>query len=117
MLALDSMRAGRLVVDTGLHAKGWSRQQAVDYLMVNTPMPALEITVEVDRYIAAPGQALSYMVGRLEIQRIRARAERVLGDRFDIRAFHDQLLAHGPLPIGVLDEVVAGWAASASRAA
>ncbi|CAL9637063.1 hypothetical protein SUDANB95_06211 [Actinosynnema sp. ALI-1.44] len=109
MLAMDSMRAGRLVVDTGLHAHGWSREQAVAYLTENTPLAAVEIESEVDRYIAAPGQALSYMVGRLEIQRIRAAAEEALGDRFDIRAFHDLVLGGGPLPLAVLDEVVRGW--------
>jgi uncharacterized protein (DUF885 family) len=109
MLTLDSMRACRLVVDTGLHAKGWNRQQAVDYMTENTPMAPLEIAAEVDRYIAAPGQALSYMVGRLEFERIRARAQAKLGDRFDIRAFHDLLLGGGPLPVSVLDEVVTAW--------
>jgi uncharacterized protein (DUF885 family) len=112
LLTLDSMRAGRLVVDTGMHAKGWSRQQAVDYLTANTPMPVLEIVAEVDRYLANPGQALAYMVGRLEIDRIRREAQGRLGDRFDIRAFHDRLLADGPLPLTVLDRVMAGWAAS-----
>ncbi len=112
MLALDSMRAGRLVVDTGMHAKGWSREQAVAYLRENTPMSELEIGNEIDRYIAYPGQALSYMVGRLEIQRIRAEAERALGDRFDIRAFHDVVLGNGSLPLSVLDEVVSAWVAS-----
>ncbi len=73
----------------------------------------MEIESEVDRYIAAPGQALAYMVGRLEIQRIRAEAERALGDDFDIRAFHDLVLAGGPLPLAVLDEVVTAWSASA----
>ena len=109
MLTMDSMRAGRLVADTGLHAKGWSRQQSIDYLTANTPMPVLEIASEVDRYLAAPGQALAYMVGRLEIERIRAEAQRRLGDRFDIRAFHDRLLCDGPLPLNVLDRVLAGW--------
>ncbi|MFI9816258.1 DUF885 domain-containing protein [Saccharothrix variisporea] len=109
MLAMDSMRAGRLVVDTGLHAHGWSRAQAVAYLTENTPLAPVEIASEVDRYIAAPGQALSYMVGRLEIQRIRAAAEQALGDRFDIRAFHDLVLGGGPLPLAVLDEVVRDW--------
>ncbi|WP_016698126.1 DUF885 domain-containing protein [Actinoalloteichus spitiensis] len=109
MLTQDAMRAGRLVVDTGLHAKGWSRQQAIDYLRTNTAMSASEIESEVDRYITAPGQALSYMVGRLEIQRIRAAAEEALGDRFDIRAFHDTVLSDGPLPLEVLDRVVREW--------
>ncbi|PPK65897.1 DUF885 domain-containing protein [Actinokineospora auranticolor] len=109
MLAMDSMRAGRLVVDTGLHAKGWSRERAVSYLRENTPLSLLEIGNEVDRYIAYPGQALSYMVGRLEIQRARAAAEVRLGADFDIRAFHDLVLGGGPLPLKVLGEVVAEW--------
>jgi uncharacterized protein (DUF885 family) len=110
MLTLDSMRASRLVVDTGLHAKGWTRQQAVDYMTEHTPMAPVEIVAEVDRYIASPGQALGYMVGRLEIQRIRAEAQHRLGERFDIRAFHDRVLGSGPLPLRVLDEVVTRWA-------
>ncbi|MFT7839611.1 DUF885 domain-containing protein [Saccharothrix sp. BKS2] len=114
MLALDSMRAGRLVVDTGMHAHGWSRQRAVDYLVEHTPLALVEIENEVDRYIAAPGQALAYMVGRLEIQRLRAGAERALGDRFDVRDFHDLLLGGGPLPLAVLDEVVTAWVAERS---
>lgn len=112
MLAMDSMRAGRLVVDTGMHAKGWSRQQAVDYLRENTPLSDLEIGNEIDRYIAYPGQALSYMVGRLEIQRIRRAAEEALGARFDIREFHDVVLGNGSLPLRVLDDVVSGWVGS-----
>jgi uncharacterized protein (DUF885 family) len=109
MLAMDSMRAGRLVVDTGLHAKGWSREQAVAYLRENTPMSELDIRNEVDRYIAYPGQALGYMVGRLEIQRLRSAAEQVLGSDFDIREFHDQVLAGGALPLSILDRVVTDW--------
>jgi uncharacterized protein (DUF885 family) len=112
MLNEDSMRAARLVVDTGLHAQGWSRQQAVDYMRTATPMAQVEIESEVDRYIADPGQALAYMVGRLEIQRIRADAARTLGDRFDIRGFHDTVLGGGPLPLTVLSDVVAEWAAT-----
>jgi uncharacterized protein (DUF885 family) len=109
MLAMDSMRAGRLVVDTGMHAKGWTRDQAIAYLRENTPMADVEIGKEIDRYIAYPGQALSYMVGRLEIQRIRRAAEQTLGDRFDIRAFHDVVLGNGALPLAVLDNVVTQW--------
>ncbi|MEV4147842.1 DUF885 domain-containing protein [Amycolatopsis sp. NPDC049691] len=111
MLTADSMRAGRLVVDTGMHALGWSRQQAVDYLAENTPMARVEIEAEIDRYIAWPGQALAYMVGRLEIQRIRARAEERLGSRFDIRAFHDLVLAGGALPLSALAAAVDEWVA------
>jgi uncharacterized protein (DUF885 family) len=109
MLAMDAVRAGRLVVDTGMHAKGWSRQQAVDYMIEFVPMPPLEINTEIDRYIAYPGQALSYMVGRLEIQRIRAAAEKALGSRFDVRKFHDLVIGGGPLPLTVLDQVVTDW--------
>jgi uncharacterized protein (DUF885 family) len=109
MLAMDSMRAGRLVVDTGMHAKGWSRERAIAFLKDNSPMAELEIHNEIDRYIAFPGQALSYMVGRLEIQRMRAAAEARLGEKFDIRAFHDAVLTNGPLPLAVLEEVVQAW--------
>ena len=113
MLSQDSLRAGRLVVDTGLHALGWSRQQAVDFLAENTPMARLEIESEIDRYVANPGQALGYMVGRLEIQRLRAEAETALGERFDIRDFHDVVLGNGTLPLPVLADVVADWIATA----
>ncbi|WP_033294586.1 DUF885 domain-containing protein [Amycolatopsis jejuensis] len=113
MLTQDSMRAGRLVVDTGLHALGWTRQQAVDYLVEHTPMAKIEIEAEIDRYVANPGQALGYMVGRLEIERVRAEAEGALGDRFDIRAFHDVVLGNGNLPLSALDTVVAAWIAAA----
>ncbi|MGH3518178.1 MAG: DUF885 domain-containing protein [Haloechinothrix sp.] len=109
MLAQDSMRAARLVVDTGLHGFGWSRQRAVEYLTEHTPMAPVEIDAEVDRYCAVPAQALSYMVGRLEIQRIRSAAERALGRRFDIRRFHDVILGGGPLPMSILDTVVREW--------
>ena len=112
MLSADAWRAARLVVDTGLHAFGWPRQQAVDYMVANTPVAQIEVEAEVDRYIAYPGQALSYMTGRLEIQALRARAEEALGDRFDIRDFHDRVLAVGALPLAVLGEVVDAWIAS-----
>lgn len=112
MLAADSMRACRLVVDTGLHAKGWTHQQVVDYMAANSVMPMIEIVQETDRYIADPGQALAYMVGRLEIQRIRALAEQTAGERFDIREFHDTVLGAGPLPLTVLEDVVRSWATS-----
>lgn len=111
MLVYDSMRAGRLVVDTGMHALGWSRQRAVDFLRRRTPMTISEINTEIDRYIGYPGQALAYMVGRLEIQRLRAHATAALGDRFDVRAFHDTVLGSGRLPLSVLDTVVEEWIA------
>ncbi|HEX5560828.1 MAG TPA: DUF885 domain-containing protein [Nocardioidaceae bacterium] len=106
MLSADSMRACRLVVDTGMHALGWSRQRAVDYMLANSPMRAGHVAAEVDRYAVTPGQALSYMIGRLEIQRIRRAAEDRLGDAFDIKAFHDAVLDSGPMPLALLDSVV-----------
>lgn len=109
MLTQDSMRAGRLVVDTGLHALGWSRRQAVEFLTEYTPMAPLEIESEVDRYAGWPAQALSYMVGRLEIERIRAEAERALGTRFDVREFHDAVLRQAVVPLPVLDSAVRQW--------
>jgi uncharacterized protein (DUF885 family) len=115
MLAEDSMRAARLVVDTGLHHKGWSRQQVVEYLSANTVMPQIEIESETDRYIADPAQALAYMVGRLHIDRIRADAERTLGARFDIRVFHDVVLDNGSLPLGVLGDIVQEWVNTTTR--
>jgi uncharacterized protein (DUF885 family) len=110
MLTLDSMRAARLVVDTGLHALGWSRQQAIDYMVERTPMMRHDIEVEVDRYISDPGQALAYMVGRLEILRLRELARQRLGDDFRIRDFHDVVLGVGAVPMAVLETVVARWA-------
>ena len=111
MLSADSMRAGRLVVDTGMHALGWSRQQAINWMAENTPMTMYTIIEEIDRYIASlPGQALSYMIGRLDIQRIRAEAEAKLGDRFDIKAFHDTVLGSGGVPLETLDRMVSEWA-------
>jgi uncharacterized protein (DUF885 family) len=107
MFSADSMRACRLVVDTGLHALGWSRQQAIDYMVANSPLTEGVCRPEVDRYICRPGQATSYMVGRLEIERMRREAEARLGDRFDVRRFHSAVLDSGSLPLGVLDRVVA----------
>ncbi|HEX5630506.1 MAG TPA: DUF885 domain-containing protein [Acidimicrobiia bacterium] len=112
MLSADSMRAGRLVIDTGLHAMGWTRQQAIDYFRNNSPMSQGTIEGEVDRYIAMPAQALSYMIGRLEIMRMRAEAEKRLGDRFDIKGFHDTVLGSGLVPLSTLDRMVREWAAA-----
>lgn len=106
MLAADSMRACRLVVDTGLHALGWSREQAVAYMVANSPLRESMCQPEVDRYITSPGQACSYMVGRVEIQRMRAEAEQRQGDRFDVKQFHTAVLESGSLPLDVLDQVV-----------
>jgi uncharacterized protein (DUF885 family) len=106
MVSLDSVRAARLVVDTGLHELGWSRERAVEFMLTNTTLPQLEVEAEVDRYTVYPGQALAYMVGRLEILRIREAARHRLGERFDIRAFHDAILGHGALPLSTLDAMV-----------
>jgi uncharacterized protein (DUF885 family) len=106
MLSADSLRACRLVVDTGIHALGWGRQQAIDYMVANSPMTERIVRPEIDRYICSPGQATSYMIGRLEIQRMRREAEERQGSSFDVRKFHSAVLDSGALPLGVLDEVV-----------
>ena len=106
IFSADSLRACRLVVDTGLHALGWSRQQAIDYMVANSPMTEAICRPEIDRYILSPGQATSYMIGRLEILRMRAEAQLRQGEAFDIRRFHTAVLDNGSLPLGVLDEVV-----------
>jgi uncharacterized protein (DUF885 family) len=109
--ALDAelMRACRLVLDTGMHALGWTREQAIDFFVEHSPSPKHEIVVEVDRYIVWPGQALAYKVGALKIQELRERAAGALGDRFDLRAFHDEVLRHGALPLGMLENVIGEW--------
>ncbi len=109
MLAADSWRSCRLVVDTGLHALGWGRQQAIDFMAANTPVSVGEIEVEVDRYIGLPGPALAYKVGQREIFRLRAGARERLGARFDVRAFHDTVLGSSSVSLPVLRQVVAGW--------
>ncbi len=108
MLSFDSWRACRLVVDTGLHQLGWSRDQAIDYLLANSALTRTNVENEVDRYVAWPGQALAYMVGRLELVRLRELAQARLGGRFDLRAFHDLVLGTGGVPLSVLAEVVEG---------
>lgn len=116
MLSTDSWRAARLVVDTGIHTMGWSRGQALEWMLTHTPVSEKECATEIDRYIAYPGQALSYMVGRLELQSLRARASKELGDAFRIADFHDVVLGAGSLPLAVLGDVVDRWIA-ASRPA
>ncbi|MDH5503949.1 MAG: DUF885 domain-containing protein [Acidimicrobiia bacterium] len=106
MLFADSLRACRLVVDTGMHALGWTRQQAIDYMVAHSPMAVYEVEQEIDRYIGAPGQATSYMMGRLEIDKIRSEAETELGQGFDVKAFHDAVLSFGTVPLPVLREIV-----------
>lgn len=109
MLTADSLRAGRLVVDTGIHALGWPRSRAVRFLTNHSPMSLHEIEEEVDRYIAIPGQALSYMLGRIEIESLRAEAETRLGGAFDIKAFHRTVLGSGSVPLGTLRRLVEDW--------
>jgi uncharacterized protein (DUF885 family) len=109
MLAADSIRACRLVVDTGLHALGWTRQQAIDFMAANTPVSVEEVTVEIDRYIGMPAQALAYKLGQREILRLRASAQERLGDRFDFRGFHDAVLTSGAVRLPILAELVGGW--------
>lgn len=106
------LRAARLVADTGIHAQGWTRQQAIDYLNANTANPGTDNEIEVDRYIAWPGQALSYKIGQLKIQALRARAQAALGDRFDLRRFHEAVLGNGPLPLPLLEQQVERWIAA-----
>jgi uncharacterized protein (DUF885 family) len=108
-LTYDMWRAVRLVVDTGIHAKGWTRQQAIQFFMDNAPKSELDITNEIDRYIAWPGQALAYKVGQLKILELRDAAREALGEKFDIREFHDVVLSTGAVPLSVLDHVVRAW--------
>ncbi len=105
----EMLRAMRLVVDTGLHTKNWSREKAIDYMLANSGMGRTDATAEVERYIAIPGQALAYKIGALTIQRLRKKAEAELGDKFDVRAFHEQVLDSGALPLGVLEAKVDRW--------
>ncbi len=111
LFVADAWRASRLVVDTGLHAMGWTREQALDWMGAHTPLPRIELESEVDRYISYPGQALAYMVGRREIVRLRSEAAGRLGARFDLRAFHDLVLRAGILPLPALAGVVERWIA------
>ncbi|HEU0015019.1 MAG TPA: DUF885 domain-containing protein, partial [Longimicrobium sp.] len=111
-LTYEMWRACRLVVDTGMHYKGWTRQQAIDFMAANSALTLLNITNEVDRYIAWPGQALGYKMGQMKISELRAEAERALGERFDVRAFHDVVLGSGAVPLTVLETNVREWIAS-----
>jgi uncharacterized protein (DUF885 family) len=108
----EAWRAAQLVVDTGLHSRGWTRDQAIDYLRANTALGEADVVAEVDRYIAWPGQALSYMVGQLRVMELRRRAQAALGSRFDVRAFHEQVVGSGSLPLPVLETKIDRWIAS-----
>jgi uncharacterized protein (DUF885 family) len=107
----EMLRAMRLVVDTGIHTKGWTREQAIDYMLSNSGMSKTDATAEVERYIAIPSQATAYKVGALTIQRLRKKAQDALGDRFDIREFHAQVLDSGALPLSILEAKIDRWIA------
>ena len=108
-LSMEILRAGRLVVDTGIHAKRWSREQAIQWFKDNTPVTEGDIVSQVERYVVFPGQATAYMIGKLKIMELREKARTALGDRFDIRAFHDVVLKSGPVPLDMLEENVDAW--------
>jgi uncharacterized protein (DUF885 family) len=109
MFSCAAWRAVRLVVDTGLHARGWSRARAREFALSHSPMPEGFVNAEIDRYIALPGQALGYLIGQREILRLRDSARAQLGAAFDIRDFHSAVLDHGALPLTVLGRVVDAW--------
>jgi uncharacterized protein (DUF885 family) len=115
MLSADSLRSCRLVVDTGLHAYGWSRDQAIAFMAAHTPMSAPEVAVEVDRYLAMPGQARAYKIGQREILGLRHGARDTLGARFDIRAFHDAVLGSGSVGLPVLASGIGEWVEAQAR--
>jgi uncharacterized protein (DUF885 family) len=109
MLSSQALRAARLVVDSGIHTMGWTRQQAIDYMLAHTAEPKDDVASEVDRYIIYPGQATSYMLGKLAISDARARAEQAMGARFDIKAFHDRVLEDGAVPVSFLEDKIRKW--------
>ncbi len=108
-LAMELWRACRLVVDTGIHAQKWSREQAIDYLVMNTPNPKNDSVKAIERYIAMPGQATAYMIGKLKIMELRSLAEAELGEEYDIKAFHDEVLKGGPVPLNILEQKIKQW--------
>jgi uncharacterized protein (DUF885 family) len=110
LLSNEALRAARLVVDAGMHALGWTRQQAIDYMLENTAESRSSVESEVDRYIAVPGQATAYMLGNLEIRKLREEAQAALGTSFDVRAFHDRVLEDGSVPLVMLRSKITRWA-------
>jgi uncharacterized protein (DUF885 family) len=115
MLTYQAWRAARLVVDSGIHAKGWTRDQAMDFFERHVGLSGPEMANEIDRYIVWPGQALAYMIGQRQILRLRDEARRELGDRFDLRRFHDRVLLNGPLPLATLEDIIRRWIADQKR--
>jgi uncharacterized protein (DUF885 family) len=111
-LQAEMFRAVRLVVDTGMHARRWSREQAIDYMVARTGMTTEEVTREIERYVVWPGQATAYKTGQLAILDMRAEAEGLLGEAFDLKQFHEVVLMNGGMPLGVLRETVRDWASS-----
>ncbi len=108
----EMLRAMRLVVDTGIHAKGWTRDQTIQYILDNSSRGRSNAVAETERYIANPGQALAYKIGQLKISELRAKAERELGPKFDIRGFHEQVLMTGALPLSILEQKIDRWIAA-----
>ena len=108
-LTYEAWRACRLVVDTGIHSMGWTRLQAIDYLAENTALSMPDVIGQIDRYISWPAQALSYKIGEIKIRQLRTTAEKMLGRKFDVRAFHDQMLKNGSLPMALLEELTMDW--------
>jgi uncharacterized protein (DUF885 family) len=116
-LGLAMLRAVRLVVDTGIHDQGWSRERAIRYLMDNTGFPERDSRAQIERYMVAPGQALSYAIGRMKIESLRDKARSALGERFSLAAFHDQVLGSGSMPLAVLETKIDRWVAAGTSGA
>ena len=114
-LTYEMWRAVRLVVDTGMHAKGWTREQAIAFFKENAGKSEHDIVVEVDRYIVWPGQALAYKLGELKLKELRAYATKELGAKFDVRRFHDQVLRHGAVPLSYLEDDIKAWVAAEKK--
>jgi uncharacterized protein (DUF885 family) len=114
MLSSQAFRAARLVVDSGIHAFGWDRQRAIDYMLAHTSESPDDVASEIDRYIVWPGQATAYMIGMLEMRRLRQEAEAGLGAKFDIKTFHDRVLEDGGVPLTYLNQKIRAWIGASS---